>query len=86
MNQHRLFDGFEDSKEFPPNLALVRDSLRPQAVLDGGVAVTDADADQVIEVAVWQALDIQINRRAFDFQFRPANDVDFRIASAFSAW
>ena len=79
MNQHRLLDGFEDGKEFPPNLSLVLDGVRPQAVLDGGVAVADAHADEVVEIAVGQALDIQIDGRAFDLQFRAADDVDFLL-------
>ena len=79
VNQHRLLDGFEDAKEFPPNLPLVRDGVRPQAVLDGGFAVADAHADEVVEIAVGQALDIQIDGRAFDLQFRAADDVDFLL-------
>ena len=79
MNQHRLFDGFEEGEEFPPNLPLVRDGVRPQAVLDGSFAVADAQADEVVEIAVGQALDIQIDGRAFDLEFRAANDVDFLL-------
>ena len=57
-------------------------------MLDGGFAVADAHADEVVEIAVGQTLDIQVDRRAFDLQFRAADDVDFfsRIASAFSEW
>ena len=79
VNQHRLLDGFEDGKEFPPNLPLVLDGVRPQAVLDGGFAIADAQADEVVEIAVGQALDIQIDGRAFDLQFRAANDVDLLL-------
>ena len=79
VNQHRLLDGFEDGEEFPPNLPLVRDGVRPQAVLDGGFAVADAQADEVVEIAVGQALDIQIDGRAFDLEFRAADDVDFLL-------
>ena len=67
------------AKEFPPNLPLVLDGVRPQAVLDGGVAVADAQADEVVEIAVGQALDIQIDGRAFDLEFRAADDVDFLL-------
>ena len=79
MNQHRLLDCFEESQEFAPNLSLVRDGVRPQAVLDGGVAVADAHTDEVVEVAVGQALDIQIDGRAFELEFRAADDVDFLL-------
>jgi hypothetical protein len=65
--------------QFPPNLPLGRDGVRPQAVLDGGVAVADAQADEVVEIAVGQALDIQIDGRAFDPEFRATDDVDFLL-------
>jgi hypothetical protein len=45
-------------------------------VLDGGFAVADAQADEVVEIAVGQALDIQIDGRTFDRKFRAADDVD----------
>ena len=67
------------AEEFPPNLPLVLDGVRPQAVLDGGFAVADAQADEVVEIAVGQALDIQIDGRAFDLEFRAADDVDFLL-------
>ena len=70
VNQHRLLDGFEDGQELSPNLPFVLGGVRPEAVLDGGFAVTDAQADEVVEIAVRQALDIQIDGRAFDLQFR----------------
>jgi hypothetical protein len=66
VNQHRLPDGFENVEEFSPKCCLVLDSVCPQAVLDGGFAVANAQADKVIEIAVGKALDIQIDRRAFD--------------------
>jgi hypothetical protein len=36
----------------------------------GGFAVADAQADEVVEIAVGQALDLQIDGRAFDLEFR----------------
>lgn len=70
MNQHRLLDGFENAEEFLPNLPFVLDGVCPKAVLDGGFPVADAHADEVVEIAVGQALDIQIDGRAFDLEFR----------------
>ena len=52
MNQNWLLDGFEDLKKFPPNLALLLDSLRPQAVLDGTFTVANARPDEVTEITV----------------------------------
>src|ERR1700693_4985975 len=77
VNQHRLLQRFEDGKEFPPNSSLVRGSVRPQTMVDGGIAAADAHGDEIVEVAVGQALDIQIDGYAVNLQFRPADDVDF---------
>ena len=77
VNQHRLADGFDDVKEFAPNVSLVLNGVRPEAVLNGGFAVSNPHADEVIEIAIWQAFDIQIDRRAFNIQFRAADNMDF---------
>src|SRR4051794_7646288 len=82
MNQHRLLNSFEDGKEFPPNLPLVRDGVRPQAVLDGGVAIADAQADEVIEILIRQSLDIQVNGRAFNLEFRASDDMNFLLSNS----
>src|ERR1043166_84621 len=79
VNQHRLLDGFQYGKEFPPNLPFIPDGVRPQAVLDGGFAAADAHADEVVKIAVGQTLDIQIDGRAFDLQLRRADDVIFLL-------
>ena len=76
VNQHRLIDAFEDAQELPPNLPLVLDGVCPQTVLAGGCAVADTNADKVVEIAVRQSFDIQIDGRAFDLQLRAADDVD----------
>jgi hypothetical protein len=49
-------------------------------------AAADAHADEVVEIAIRQALDIQIDGRAFDLQCRAADDLDFfsRVSSALS--
>ena len=41
--------------------------------------MADAQADEVVEIAVGQARDIQIDGRAFDLEFRAADDVDFLL-------
>src|SRR6266567_3293835 len=79
MNQHRLLRDFDNPEELPPNLPLVLDGVRAQAVSNGGFAVSNPYADEVIEIGVWQALDIQIDRSAFDLEFRAADDVDFLL-------
>lgn len=47
--------------------------LMPSSVFKRG-------SDQVIEVAIWKPLDIEIYRRAFDPQLRIANDVYFSFS------
>src|ERR1035437_3185219 len=79
VQQHRLLDDFENAEEFPPKLSLILYGVRPQVVPDGGFTAANAQADEVVEVAVGQSLDIQIDRRAFDFEFRDADDVDFLL-------
>ena len=39
----------------------------------------EPNADEVIEIAIWESLDIQIHRRAVQIQFRAADDVDFAL-------
>ena len=79
MNQHWHLDGLEDAKQFPPDPPLVLHAVCPQAVLDGRCAIADTYADEVVEIAVWQALDIQIDGCAFDLQLRATDDVDFLL-------
>jgi hypothetical protein len=85
VKQHRLLDGFEGGKEFLPNLPLLLPGVSPQAVLDGGFAVADAQADEIVEIAVRQALNIQIDGCAFDLQFRVADDMDLLLPNPTSA-
>jgi hypothetical protein len=42
-------------------------------------AAADAQADEVVEIAVGQALDVQMDRRAFDLQSRTASDVELLL-------
>ena len=41
--------------------------------------MADAHTDEVVEIAVGQALDIQIDGRAFELEFQAADDVDFLL-------
>jgi hypothetical protein len=58
VNQHRIFNGFEDAQEFSPNLHLVLDGVRPQAVLNDRRALADTNANKVVEIAVGETFDI----------------------------
>ena len=79
VNQSGVLYRFKDAKELHPNFSFFLDGVRPQAVLNSRWAVSDEYADQVVEIAIRQPLDIQINGRAFDLEFRAANDVDFLL-------
>jgi hypothetical protein len=54
---------FRSRQEFPPNLAFVGDSMRLQAVPDRGAALSEAQAHEVVEIAVGQALEARNRRR-----------------------
>ena len=88
VNQHRLADGFDDVKELPPNVSLVLDGVRPEAVLNDGFAVSNPYADEVIEIAIWQAFDIQITGvPSILSSGLPTIWIFFsRIANAFNKW
>src|SRR5437879_13472955 len=79
MNEYLLLDGSEQSEEFPPDFPLVLDAIRPQAALNGFFAVSDAQSDEVVEIAVRQTFDIKIDRRAFGLQIWAADDVQFLL-------
>jgi hypothetical protein len=57
VNQNWFLDGLEDREKLPPNLPLLLDSIRPQAVLDGSFAVANAQTDEIIEITVGKPLD-----------------------------
>ena len=48
-------------------------------MLNGRFAVANAYADEVVEITVRQPLNVQIDGRAFNLQFRAADDVDFLL-------
>jgi len=63
-----------------PNATFVRWAVGPKTVLDGGVAHSDPNPNQVVEVPVWQALNIEVNRSTFDLHSWTAYDVDFSFS------
>ena len=56
-------------------------AVSPQAVLHDSLSSFDADADEVIEIAIWKPLDIQKDRCTLDLQFWAADDVDFSLSN-----
>jgi hypothetical protein len=48
--------------------------------VNGVTAGSDANADQVVKIAVGQAFDVQIHGRAIECQVRKVGSVDFVLA------
>ncbi len=60
----------------------------PKTMLNRSPASPETKADKIVKVAIWKPLDIQIDRRALNLQFRAADDVDFALTNreAFMEW
>ena len=51
-----------DFKFGDPEPLLSVDVIGPEAMFNGAVAGSDANSDQVVEIAIWKTFDIQIDR------------------------
>src|SRR5262245_10693070 len=60
MNQSRIRDWRKDIYEFAPYELLLVFIICPKAMLNSTIAGSDADADQVVKIAIGQTFDIQI--------------------------
>ena len=76
----RIRDLRKDAEEFVPYPLLPVLVVGPEAVLNGAIAGSDANSDQVVEIAVGQTFDIQIDGRAIEFRVRKADGVDLVLA------
>ena len=56
------------------------DIIGPEAMLNGAFAGFDANADQVVEIAIWKPFDIQIDGSAIEFWVRKVDGVDLVFA------
>ena len=79
MDQDWVFNARKDAKKFIPNPPLVVDVIRPETILGGRITASDANTNQVIEVAVRQPLYIDVNRCAFNVYFWATDDVDLLL-------
>src|SRR5271166_3334110 len=66
---------------FSPDSLLVIWTVSPQTVLNKSLSGFDTNADQVIEIAVWKPLYVQINRRALNLELRTADDVNLMVSN-----
>ena len=84
MDKSRIRDRQKDAKElnrYPLFFGLV---IGPKGVVNGGIACSDVNADQVIKIAIWQTFDIQIDWRAIEYLILEGRRRKFfsRMASA----
>ena len=75
MNEPRIRDCRKDIKEFIPYALLRLLVISPKAVLNSIIASSDANADQVVEIAIRQTFDIQIDRGAIKFRVQEIDSV-----------
>jgi hypothetical protein len=66
VDQNGVLDGRENVKESVPNLFLLGSVFSPEAVLLDQVAASDPCADKIVEIAIRQPFDIQVNGRSFE--------------------
>jgi len=61
MDKARARDRRKHAEEFGPNPLLPRCVVGPEGMLNGAVGGYDSNSDKVIEIAVGQAFDIEID-------------------------
>jgi hypothetical protein len=70
MDKSRIRDRQKDAKEFNPYPLFFVLVIGPKGVVDGAIVCSDANADQVVKIAIWQTFDIQIDWRAIEYLVR----------------
>ena len=76
VDQDRILNRVQDGQEPGPYSLFLLGRVRPQAVLHRRTAISDSHADQVVEIAVGQAFDVQIHRRPFNLELRSTHGVN----------
>jgi hypothetical protein len=66
--------------KFGPNPLFSILVICPKTVLNVLTAGSKANADQVVEIAIGQAFDVQVNGRAVDCQVRKIGSMDFVLS------
>ena len=80
MDEPWIRDRHKDGKEFVPYALLPVLVVGPKAVLNGTMAGADANANQVVEIAIRQSFDIQIDGCAIEFRVQKVDGVDLVLA------
>ena len=68
-------------KEGSPDPVLVTGFISPQAVLEKCSPIRDSHTDEVIETTIRQTLDIKIDWRSTECQFRRPNNVNLSVSN-----
>ena len=80
MDEPRIRDRRKNIEEFVPYPLLPVLVIGPKAVLNSTIAGSDANADQVVEIAIRQTFDIQIDGRAVEFRIQEIDGVYLVLA------
>ena len=80
MHEPRIRGRRKDIKEFFPYPLFSILVVCPKTVLDGLIAGSDANSNQIVEILVGQSFDVQIDGRAVEFRIRKIDGVDFVFA------
>ena len=80
MHESRIRDRRQSTQEFAPYSLLFVFIVSPKSVLNSLIAGTEANADQVVEIAVGQAFDIQIDGGAVELRVQKIDDMDLVLA------
>jgi hypothetical protein len=62
-----------------PNASLLVHGVSPKTVLLESSGGFYTKADEIIKIAIWKSLDIQINRRTLNLQVWAADDLNLAI-------
>jgi hypothetical protein len=80
VDQDRAVDARQDIEKGSPYAFLVSRLVSPKTMMRNALSILQANTDQVVQVAIWETLDIKIYRRSIDAKLRIADDVYFPFA------
>ena len=75
MHEPRIRDRRKDIEEFVPYALLLIFVIGPKAVLDSVLPSSDANPDQVVEITIRQAFDVQIDGSTVEFRVQEIDGV-----------
>jgi hypothetical protein len=82
MNQPGIGNIGKGSQKFVPDETLAITVIGPKAMFDSVITASNADADQIVKIAIRETFDIQINRRAIQLWVKDIDDVYLVLADS----